>query len=241
MLNNRLNIDSLDEIDPDKNLLNEIHENIDISHQSKLQTIDEYNDSTIFPPNLSLSIINHNIRSLNCNGDNFIGLLNTILHKPDVIVLTETWLSDDNKSLYNIDRYTSYHTTRNTRGGGVSIYCSNTIKSSIIPSLILCNKSIESCGIDITYNNERFIIFGIYRPHSDTIENFTNKLNDMLNMTSIKKHNVIVAGDININLLRQDNATQLYMDTMQSLHYIPASNNKTNKTFFKCNYRGNIT
>ena len=221
LLNNPLNIDSLDIIDPDSNLFNGIHANIDSSLQSKLQTIDEYNTSTIFSPNSCLSILNHNIRSLNCNGDSFIGFINTIQHQPDVIVLTETWLSDDNKSIYNIEGFTAYHTIRNTRGGGVSIYCSNTLKSTIISSLTLCNETIESCGIKITYHNEQYNIIAIYRPHTDTIENFTYKLNDILNTTNIRKQNVIVAGDININLLQPDRTTQLFMNTMQSLHYIP--------------------
>ena len=82
-------------------------------------------------------------------------------------------------------------------------------------------KTIESCGIEITHNNDKYIILAIYRPHTDTIDNFTNKINEILNGAKLKNKNVITAGDFNIDLIDHTNDVQHFINTMQSLQYIP--------------------
>ena len=47
-------------------------------------------------------------------------------NRPDVVVITESWLRDDEKSVYNINGYASFFDCRqsSTRGGGVAVYVS---------------------------------------------------------------------------------------------------------------------
>ena len=51
--------------------------------------------------NTDISVIIFNIRSFNKNINNFLILLDTLYNKPDIIILTETWLiNTDDPSIY---------------------------------------------------------------------------------------------------------------------------------------------
>ena len=62
---------------------------------------------------------------------------------PDILAITETWLSE-NKHLYDFTGYYSYHLTRKTRRqGGISIFVSNMIQSNEVEELSIVTENIE--------------------------------------------------------------------------------------------------
>ena len=62
--------------------------------------IKNYNKIT-YNLNTDISVIIFNIRSFNININNFLILLDTLYNKPDIIILTETWLiNTDDPSIY---------------------------------------------------------------------------------------------------------------------------------------------
>ena len=67
------------------------------------------------------SVLNINIRSLNSNFTGLLNLLRDINFRPTVIVVTETWLSDDTVNLYNITGYKKEYINRPTMG--LVFYC----------------------------------------------------------------------------------------------------------------------
>ena len=71
-----------------------------------------------------LVVLNLNIRSLSKNFDLLLCLIDSLVDKPSVIALTETWLNDD--SPVNGYQISGYHPLiskhRNTRGGGVAFF-----------------------------------------------------------------------------------------------------------------------
>ena len=69
----------------------------------------------------NFSILHLNIRSCRNNFANLQVFLNSLLFAFTVIVLTETWLSEQIDILFDLDNYTSYSLYRNTHGGGVKI------------------------------------------------------------------------------------------------------------------------
>ena len=76
-----------------------------------------------------ISSIHINSRSLVNNFDDIILILDYCTFKFNIIVITEIWLHDFNKDLYNIDKYNCTHVIRKNKsiknlniGGGVSIY-----------------------------------------------------------------------------------------------------------------------
>ena len=67
-----------------------------------------------------------NIRSFNKNINTFNIFLDTLVSKPDIILLTETWLTDtDDPSIY-LTYYKMFKTNRilkiKKKGGGVAIF-----------------------------------------------------------------------------------------------------------------------
>jgi len=115
----------------------------------------------------------------------------------------------------NFNDYKAYHVVRqDKRGGGVSVYVSNRYNSRALGSLCRCTTTIEVCAVHIT---DDFILLGIYRPHSDTIENFVIELVNILNDLSLRNKNIVILGDFNINLFDSDSmSVNLFVSEMQS-------------------------
>ena len=134
--------------------------------------------------------------------------------------MCETWLNDSN----NINNYNSFHVVRERghgRGGGVSIFCKSSIHAESIDCVSLCSDTIEACALKVSINNETLVV-GIYRPHSDSVENFSRALNELLEDRSLYGCKVCLAGDFNINSLDEgSNSCISFVNTMQSLHYMP--------------------
>ena len=87
--------------------------------------IKDYNRIT-YNLNTDISVIIFNIRSFNKNINNFLILLDTLYNKPDIIILTETWLiNTDDPSIYfnNYNIFLNNRTLKiKKRGGGVAIF-----------------------------------------------------------------------------------------------------------------------
>ena len=83
----------------------------------------------------NFSIVHLNTRSFSRNFDEFSILLDCLKWQPEVVVLSETWFSDDNCS--ESPGYEGYHVYRTDRGGGgVSIYVKIALYLDL--SIILC-------------------------------------------------------------------------------------------------------
>ncbi|ELU00820.1 hypothetical protein CAPTEDRAFT_188928 [Capitella teleta] len=67
-----------------------------------------------------------------------------------IISLTETWLTESNKTLYEIPNYNSIHSVRvNQRGGVVSIYTDSFLNVKHRPDLNIYNNDIKSLFLEI--------------------------------------------------------------------------------------------
>ena len=87
--------------------------------------------------------------------------------------------------------------------------------------------NIEICTVNLRVNNSSFVIFGIYRPHSGTIENFTVSLNNILNNHKVLNKPAFLLGDFNINILNNDNQTEFFINNLYSYHYLPTMTKPT--------------
>lgn len=211
-------------IDPDDNFFNDNSNFIASDNQSSYYSTENFNE-TYDENNSYLFVININIRSYWSNIDALESFLSALKTIPDVIVLTETWLNDNNVSTCFIEGYSEpYYTNRLTnggRGGGVLIFCKNEIENCKIENLSICSDNIESCTVSITSLNKKYNICAIYRPHSGNIQGFTDELGIILSHESMVNKNTILTGDFNIDLLKDNYWTDIFMSTLQSLHYLP--------------------
>ena len=119
---------SLSYIDPDENYFNSFCPSIEGS--SEYHSFIEYND--LFQ-NYSdkFSIISYNVRSFSANKEVLFAFLDSLISYPDILVLTETWFSDEYK--VDIPDYNGHHVVRNEkRSGGVSVYVSVKLECKVL-------------------------------------------------------------------------------------------------------------
>lgn len=141
-----------------------------------------------------LVIISQNICSIYCNFDDFLVTLSSLPLEADILVLTECRLSTS-KLIPQLDGYSSYSTTRQlNQNDGVVAY----VKKSLQPNVREIDLTHASC-LQLSILN--FTILCIYRSPSRTnADGFINSLDQHL-YTLTKQSNIIITGDININIL----------------------------------------
>ena len=187
-----------------------------------------------------LFLLNFNIRSFNTNFDDFAVFLEDLFRLPDLIILTETWNSDEKSA--EISGFKSFHCNRppDKRGGGVSIFINNELDAK---SMIISKESLpdlEYLHVKLILNNASnpvsFDILGIYHPPnpnllSSFLDNIDSVLNSLNNNT--KK---ILAGDFNICGLSNNPTSNQLFNVMRSYSLMPHISRIT-----RPNYHGQST
>ena len=208
----------LSDLDPDPNYYDNL-----ITENHVFSTFDSVEDfllshSDSMTDNNFTTIFCQNIRSLNRNLDNFLCMFPEN-KMPDIFIFTETWHDINTPSI--IPGYIGYHTVRQTgRSGGVSLYAKTHLNTCIVAQLSFANNSIELCTIKISNAINNLFVCGIYRPHSDSIDNFCAALENILNDNNVSSSHCIFAGDYNINLMSADAEVDRFTDMMRSHHYL---------------------
>lgn len=198
-------------IDPDTNISLNLSEN-----NSKYLTVNEFKDQ--FKHN-DFTCVCYNVRSFNANSDALLACFDSA-SMPNVFIFTETWFTPD--FTLEIAGYKAYHVYRSVRrSGGVSIYVKNSFSSSKFDNLCMVNDTIETCSISLTINNINYILMGMYRPHSDSQENFTSYLENLLNGSISARTNLIIMGDFNINLIQTSDSVNNFLNSMHSNNFLP--------------------
>ena len=204
-------------IDPDENFFANIYD-LASGSNSNYETVHEYNLKLKNGPEV-FTCVNYNIRSFSANFDTFAN----IFHEnsmPDIITLTETWFKEYDTQ--EIPGYKSYHVYRSERrSGGVSIYVKESVCSFKIDNFSYVNSNLEICTVCIYLNNVKHFIFGIYRPHSGTIDSFKTELDIVLQNPMFSEKTCIALGDFNINLMQDSVNVNGFVDNMQVNHFIP--------------------
>ena len=78
--------------------INQLHGDTDLNAISSYYDITTYNDLTFQKHNFN--IMHMNSRSLPKNIDNISTFLNTLSNSPDILAITETWLTNSNKDFF---------------------------------------------------------------------------------------------------------------------------------------------
>lgn len=133
---------------------------------------------------------------------------------PDIIVLSEIWINDDETDQYSLTNYNMFIKCNNTyRAGGIAVFVSNQITS--IPLDIENKITADYIHLQITLSCQLQIdILAIYRLQEFPINTFTNELISILSL--INSSNLIVIGDLNINILDQSPSVDDYLIKLAS-------------------------
>ena len=122
--------------------------------------------------------------------------------RPDVVILSETWLNGsvpdallDPEGLYRI-----FRRDRSVgRGGGVCIIVSRRHNAIEVATINLCPSEVECVGVDVSAFGTKLRFIGAYRPpgYSKAMVTLTSKLQaQLINLCNVKQP-VFIAGDLN--------------------------------------------
>ena len=140
-----------------------------------------------------------NIRSFNKNINKLLIFIDNLTHKPDIIILTETWLTDkDYPDIY----FPNCNIFYKKSVGGVIILVSKLIEFCIIEDLSCSIMDyIDIISIKIIINSNDFkIISSAYRsPYDYNGNDFINLLFNLFHKYINRE--MYICGDYNINLL----------------------------------------
>ena len=143
---------------------------------------------------------------------------NSNLH---VISFSETWLHDklpSNLFLLNLkydlirqDRgWSEPNVDTIKKGGGLGIYINNNLNysDSSHKHLNMNSKDIESQWVAISQKPNKTILFcNIYRPPQGNVDRFIEIIDDILSDLDLAKLELILMGDLNIDVLDKKNAS----------------------------------
>ena len=204
----------------------------------KYYDIEEFQVKTKYMDN-NISFLSLNVQSLSnkwLDFKDFIEQLHTEMFEFSVIGIQEIWslpVFQTNLSGYKplICHLRSESKGRSSNiGGGVGFWIKDNLSYKHLTDIsIFEEKNFESIFIQLYTDRNKFKIIGnVYRPPGLNVEDFTEKLNNIL--CSIKQHpeykkatEIVLLGDFNINLLQHDkhNPTQKYLEHLISHGMIP--------------------
>ena len=208
MANRKRNYSNVSTVDPDlvkPNISNFSH-NL-INKDKNYFSIDEYNGIK-FSEN-SLSILSLNINSLKKHVDEFVALLKSLNNKPDIIILSEIRNNIEEIVNYNFTNYVS-HTTypENNKCGGILILVKNTIKHDVVHNKSINTNSIENLVIKVHLKDNPIYVSGIYKHPNVNLNEFKSIMKKHIRSIP-QNYTLIIAGDINIDLLKANTDTNI--------------------------------
>lgn len=114
------------------------------------------------------------------------------------------------------------------RTGGVSVSVHDSVFGLISHFKRFECSSMDSLLIEIAFTGRPMYFLCIYRLHSSTISDFCNDLDNVL--SGYARSNLIVLGDINLNILENSNDTDRYSCLMSGLGFNSVVNVPTRVT-----------
>ena len=155
------------------------------------------------------TILHLNVRSIRKHYAKLETLVFSFDAQPDILCLSETWLSnDDNINSYSINGYTQIAVkNRNTvKGGGVMIQLRNSCNL-----VKVCESPFEeSIFAEIRIHNRKVNLIVIYNKPRANKKDFLSKLKKFLETQCYSACPTVICGYININTLENNQLTRDY-------------------------------
>lgn len=157
-------------------------------------------------PNKFMAALHLNLRSIRDKGDDLREFLENMDISFNVLMFTETWLTQSEKPP-QLEGYTYQGITRtNGRGGGVAMYLREHLQYEVISSFTTTNEHIECLTVCL----KSFYVCVIYRPPNGNKTPFFEFTDELLNYLTNTGSKFLIMGDLNINMLGNDtNAREL--------------------------------
>lgn len=196
---------------------------------SRFNLLDFSNNSS-FMPDKNLSMICQNIRSIRKNFDFLLSHLNCFKHDPDIIFLTEIWINSNESNFFKIDNYNFFAATNDDRrSSGVGCFLKSNLRSNFESFLL---KTCDVLKLNCCIESRTFTFLCIYRFHEYRPRDFIDEFSTFLK--KINTSNLIVTGDVNIDILDNDSDKNLYIGMMASHGFQSIINEPTRTSSGSC-------
>lgn len=183
-----------------------------------------------------LSLLHLNIRSLPAHYDALYDLCTNLNHAFHFIALSETWLSQQSDGAYNLPGYQLEVSCRlrpqpnrlptQPSHGGVALYINSSLPYAVRNDVTISTEWCESLFVevpsdytsrDIVPHKTKSILVGIiYRSPQNKKEHFLAELERVLCSYRDSKTQIIIMGDINIDVSQNDSSSFNYIDLLTS-------------------------
>ena len=118
----------------------------------------------------------------------------------EFISLSETKLYDTfPDAQFTTDSYISFRRDRNQFGGGLFTF----VEKGLLPNRKQRSELIEILSVEITVKNRKWMVHTVYRPPSSDLALFFSELSKFLDHSFGKPENLLILGDLNIDLSDQ--------------------------------------
>lgn len=159
----------------------------------------------------SLNFIYLNVRSLRRNFDLFLANIHSLDCKVDLIILSETWIFDDEVGQFKIPGFNMFfNCNQSYRAGGIIAYVKDHIRAH---DRVVRMETADILILEINYCNILFNLIGAYRLQSFTELDFISELGKVF---AHLDSNVIFIGDINLDIRNKSNLVDKYMSLMSN-------------------------
>ena len=164
----------------------------------------------------NIKVTHLNVRSLKSR-EHFILVRDTITTNSfDIFTISETWLdSSVDEASIQIPGYQLFRQDRGPHkaGGGLCVYITHKMKASIINTLSLASdEGFQQLWLRVQCRScKSFLVCTVYRPPSTPI-NFLDNLAHSLVDTLLHGLEIIILGDLNCNLTRNNPESRVLLD-----------------------------
>ena len=93
------------------------------------------------------------------------------------MVFQKTWLDNDIVPLFQLQGYKLYTQCRNCEGGGVALFVTDSVTSSLGLDLCCTQPFLECVCVEVGSSHGNYIYACVYRPPNGNLNYFMAKLN----------------------------------------------------------------
>lgn len=193
----------------------------DCVFQHSLNNTDELDNFVV--RNKRFKILQHNIRSIHKNLDTLLATLNKHKESFDVIILSETREITNLNDNFGLDSFNFvYNHSKYNQNDGLVIFVKNCLNYNCD---IVTIGLLKALRLTVTLEDRTLDIISVYKLHMVENATFLKHLNDYLDKHQKNDH--IFMGDINIDILRDDDVSKNYLNIMAEHGFHCAMNQVT--------------
>lgn len=135
----------------------------------------------------------------------------------DILVISETWLDENiSDAMIRIVGYKCVRKDRPTRAGGICVFLRDNFTFRIVDN-IEESDTCEQLWLSVKLAQLTLAVGAVYRPPRTNIMKFFDTLESTFAMVSVSNETVVCLGDLNVNLLNDNNTTTMFQSLLEGM------------------------